>query len=251
MDKNINKSSSLTEKISLCIIFLIVIVGVILSRVNIDFYNQYYVKEDCFTEWLGVVALISCAFLYFYRLFTIKFSKGKKFFLCLLFSGLIFLFGAGEEISWGQRIFHIETPEFFKKHNAQQEMNLHNLVISFSSWSGDNKDTQLNKNPPKKKKIKINKIVFGAFLAVCIVFYFLILPILYRKKKEVRDFTNTFALPIPKIIYVYAYILLFILSELAVKRSGELLEFGGCWIILLMMLYPYNKDIFSKLKKQS
>jgi hypothetical protein len=37
---------------------------------------------------------------------------------------------AGEEISWGQHLFHWETPEVFRELNKQQEMNLHNT----SSW---------------------------------------------------------------------------------------------------------------------
>ncbi len=166
--------------------------------------------------------------------------------MCLILAGFMFLFGAGEEISWGQRIFNIETPEFFKKHNAQKEMNLHNLVISSSMWTGKEKKILSEPPPVKKKGIKINKLIFGLFLGLCIIFYFLILPFLYRKKKKIRDIVDSFALPMPKIIYIYAYLLLVILSKLAVKRGGELLEFGGCWIILLMMLYPYNTDIFSK-----
>jgi len=44
----------------------------------------------------------------------------------LLAVGLGYL--AGEEISWGQRIFQIETPGWFlAHHNNQDEMNLHNL----------------------------------------------------------------------------------------------------------------------------
>ena len=35
-----------------------------------------------------------------------------------------------EEISWGQRIFDIQTPDFFMKHNIQRETNLHNLLSS-------------------------------------------------------------------------------------------------------------------------
>ncbi len=33
-----------------------------------------------------------------------------------------------EEISWGQRIIGFSTPEFFKIHNLQGEVNLHNLI---------------------------------------------------------------------------------------------------------------------------
>ncbi len=34
---------------------------------------------------------------------------------------------AGEEISWGQRLFNLATPEWFQAHNVQHETNLHNL----------------------------------------------------------------------------------------------------------------------------
>jgi hypothetical protein len=46
----------------------------------------------------------------------------------LIYSVLAVLLGwvAGEEISWGQRIFGMETPEIFAD-NRQGEMNLHNL----------------------------------------------------------------------------------------------------------------------------
>ena len=41
--------------------------------------------------------------------------------------GVLFLLVALEEISWGQRIFGVETPDFFVSHNLQDETNFHNL----------------------------------------------------------------------------------------------------------------------------
>jgi len=55
------------------------------------------------------------------------FSLRKNVFYLLL--GLLFFFIAGEEISWGQRIFGIETPDAIESSNIQKEMNLHNLKI--------------------------------------------------------------------------------------------------------------------------
>ena len=40
----------------------------------------------------------------------------------------VLLFAAGEEISWGQRIFEVDTPEVLVDSNKQDELNLHNLV---------------------------------------------------------------------------------------------------------------------------
>lgn len=47
-------------------------------------------------------------------------------FWCLFFAVLMFLVG-GEEISWGQRIFGIETPESLSAVNLQDEFNIHNI----------------------------------------------------------------------------------------------------------------------------
>ena len=38
-----------------------------------------------------------------------------------------FLFIAMEEISWGQRIFHLNTPAFFQERNIQDEIGIHNM----------------------------------------------------------------------------------------------------------------------------
>ena len=42
-------------------------------------------------------------------------------------NGLGAFFVAGEEISWGQRIFGLSTPELLRQHNTQGELTLHNL----------------------------------------------------------------------------------------------------------------------------
>ena len=52
--------------------------------------------------------------------------------LSLLGLAVMFFFGFGEEISWGQRILGIETPASLKQANGQQEINLHN----FNTLSG-------------------------------------------------------------------------------------------------------------------
>lgn len=51
-------------------------------------------------------------------------SKFRLFFSLLTFACL---YVAGEEISWGQRLFDIPTPDFFDQHNLQGETNLHNF----------------------------------------------------------------------------------------------------------------------------
>ena len=44
-----------------------------------------------------------------------------------ILSTLAFVFAAGEEISWGQRIFGLVTPDFLRAINSQRELNIHNI----------------------------------------------------------------------------------------------------------------------------
>ncbi|MEL7155694.1 MAG: hypothetical protein AAFN30_03740 [Actinomycetota bacterium] len=46
-------------------------------------------------------------------------------------AGIALLLGL-EEISWFQRVFDVESPEFMLNRNGQQELNLHNLATGFS-----------------------------------------------------------------------------------------------------------------------
>jgi hypothetical protein len=90
--------------------------------------------EDHFFEWMGFWFLLTASILFFVTYILDKnsndlfvFKTRKNIFYLLL--GLVFLFGAGEEISWGQRIFHFHTGALMNRLNDQEEMNIHNLRI--------------------------------------------------------------------------------------------------------------------------
>lgn len=58
-----------------------------------------------------------------------RFYKRKNVIACVLFflTALALFFVAGEEISWGQRLFHLQTPEAIYKNNTQGELIVHNM----------------------------------------------------------------------------------------------------------------------------
>ncbi len=212
------------ERYAFLFLFLHVAFGVFLSHYNLRYYEGSYVLEDGFIEWLTADILIFGCLLCLYRAIRMRFKKGFLFFLSLLIMATLFLFGAMEEMSWGQRIFGFNSSEFFVLNNSQQEINFHNLIVN---------------------GIKINKLIFGTVLGICVVIYFLILPLLYRRIHFITSMVEKFALPVPRIIHIFAYIALVGLVELtAGGKKGELLEFGGVWIFYLMILFPKNKDIF-------
>lgn len=213
------------EKLYILIIFLFVLSGVVLSRINIELFENWYVVEDGVIEWLTVLALLFSSIMSFYRASILRPCRRPVFIAALIATGVVCLFGVGEEISWGQRVFDFESTEFFKNFNAQGEVNIHNLVIN------DN--------------LKINKIVFGLLLGIFIFLYFVILPFLYRKNSTIKRFADNLAVPVPKWEHAVCFIILVVLSELIpVGKKAEIVEFGGCWIFAVMLLHPYNAKIF-------
>lgn len=214
------------EKIAYIFVFTIVIAGVVASRIDLSFYEGFLVREDGPIEWLTVLALLFGGIVCFYRMRVLSPFRDKIFLLSLFLLGLLFLFGMGEELSWGQRLIGWESPNFFRTHNSQMETNFHNLVV-------DGK--------------KINKIVFGTFLGIVVGLYFLVLPSVYSRVEKVKALVNKFAIPVPRLFHVLAYVALVGLVELIDGgKKGEILEFGGCWIFALLTLVPKNREIFSR-----
>ena len=62
-------------------------------------------------------------------LLSLSFIRGPKVRRVMwILIGVMALLIAAEEISWGQRIFYVETPGIISEHNLQEEVTLHNLV---------------------------------------------------------------------------------------------------------------------------
>jgi len=86
------------------------------------------VREDSLLEWaqvaayLGATGFAACTA---YRLGHVDERAYATFFA--LFACCC-LFAAGEEISWGQRLFEIGTPRELASINGQGELNVHNVV---------------------------------------------------------------------------------------------------------------------------
>ena len=216
----------LSEKLLFLFTFSVVITGVVISHVNLDYYQAVFTREDYFLEWATVVALTLGMVTCLYRIKILSKFRELPFLLGLGFMSFMFLFGLGEEISWGQRIFGWQTNEWFCTYNTQCETNFHNLKFG---------------------ELKINKLFFGLILGICIAFYFLSLPFLFRKFEKVKSFVNSWAIPIPKYHHIAAYLLLFILAQtIPGHKKGEILEFGGCWIFYIMILSPLNREHFSR-----
>ena len=91
---------------------------------NIDLYFQL-TSEDGLVEW----STFFCLFISSVISLNIAYSYYKERHKAQFFFFFFFLFNllAGfEEISWGQRIFEMESGDFFNTYSDQKEINLHN-----------------------------------------------------------------------------------------------------------------------------
>jgi hypothetical protein len=91
--------------------------------------RELYVRltlEDHAIEWLTVAVLLLTAPL----AFLAARRTGRGFYVLL---GIAALLVAVEEVSWGQRLLGIESPDFFLRHSDQREINVHNVV---QRWTG-------------------------------------------------------------------------------------------------------------------
>lgn len=215
------------EKFVIAFVIVLIIIGDIGAFINVHWYETKYAEEDGFIEWLTTVPLLIATVAAIGYLVKLTSRRSWLFFLSVLFIALFAFFAGGEEISWGQRIFHIQTPEYFKEHNAQDEMNLHNLVLS----DGE----------------KVNKLIFSQLLSVLISIYLILLPILYIKVDAVKKFIDWAGVPVARLYQIILAALVFLLTAICPSGKGpEMLEFGICFTFLLIVLYPLNRYVFRK-----
>lgn len=119
------------KKILLLLPFIALFILLIVRTWPMDYFLQI-VKEDRFIENLQVYVLLFGSVSLSYQIVNhrSKLSKLTLFFMTVCI--LVFTFLAGEEISWGQRIFGFSTSGYLAENNLQNETTLHNL--SFIQW---------------------------------------------------------------------------------------------------------------------
>ena len=212
------------EKILKIIIKLLIIGTTVISLTyyfRSDLYNVL-IQEDGLIEYTTAVMLLLISVFLLIRLIKVGREKNTMwiFFNVLMILGLFFAFG--EEISWGQRIFSIETSDFFLENNLQKETNLHNLTVY---------------------GVKINKIIFSYALTLILGTYFLFSLLLFKKNQYFKKIIKKFGIPVPKIQHT---VILFVVSIIIIvipdSKKWELWECLFALIFLLVTLEPYNTD---------
>lgn len=154
--------------------------------------------EDSFIE--NLTALF---FLLSSVVFLILLIRTKHLIYLLFF--LVFFFGAGEEISWGQRIFNYETPEGIEERNVQREFNIHNLE-RFSSYTSDG-----------AKEGVARFLNFYTVFTLFWFFYCILLPLVLIKIGFIDRIVQAIRLPVPPLLLGLTFLLNYILHEVSIS----------------------------------
>jgi len=174
-------------------------------------------REDYIIEWLTVLFFLLAAITAIVLGFLIK-RKGFPYpIFLILFAGSCILF-AVEEISWGQRILNVESPEYFIEHSDQQEINVHNIVS-------------------ERFSIKIKHVAAWVMFA-----YGVALPIAMIKK-PVRSIVERFEIVVPAAVLIPGYLIACILTsdQYFTGLEEEVAEFFFSTLLFLTLVFKFWK----------
>ncbi len=217
---------------------ILIVVGMyFLGTRNYPLYKKIG-SEDNLVEWLQFLAYVFSSVLAL--LLSLRFKKvSKLMFVIFLILSLGFLFVAGEEISWGQRLFNIEGHELFRGekslpllgNNVQSETNLHNFGAIHS-------------------KVGYMYLGIGAY-GIFSWFVACILTKTLKMKKEIKKYLKYFTVPPYLFLYFFATAInLKVVSSRGVGPQeyeiAELILSLGIFITMIIYYISAKKDFQEK-----
>jgi len=199
---------------------LIFTVGYYVTGLHDEFRTGFAI-EDGPVEWGTAVCLLLSS-LVLLRNARVRRGRGALAVVMTLVYALAFFFAAGEEISWGYRLFDWDASEFFRENNAQGETNIHNLVV------GD---------------VKLVKTVFGGGLSLVILLYLLVLPLIYARVGAVARIADRLAIPVADTRHmILALAATLVIAAVQMMTKWESYEFVFSLLTVSIFLRPRNAD---------
>lgn len=218
--------------IALAIFIVGHLIAIPAALINPDYFALHVAEEDGLLETLTAVFLFLAALVLVWR--GVQFWRLDQ----RLNGGLnwlyafIYAFVAGEEISWGQRIFGWQSDEFFMEHNRQSETNLHNLIVGHT---------------------QLANTLFGNWLTIVLLLYLILVPLLYGRLSQVTGLMTALAAPVPRTLHMWMAIAatLAMVVIMGVGRQFELYEFAFSLMSLMIFLQPRNEAMYHAAKQTS
>lgn len=217
------------ERFGFPTMIFIAVYGFFLSVMNPEYFRDIYTMKYGFLCYLQTLFIFIMLLISLYRGYHfLRLGDYLKVFIALCFVAL-FVFGVGEKLRWGQFIFSLDVPDFFRQHNAQGQITIHNL--RFGDFS-------------------VNKVIFGTGLGILIAIYCIIMPWAYDRFQGFKAFINRLGLPMASWPQVLWYLIGAIIAlNIPASRRGEVLELVGCFSIAMIWAFPKNRHLFDFSRK--
>lgn len=147
---------------------------------------------------------------------AVKGAKRRAFFLICW--ALLLLVFTGEEISWGQRIFDLPTPEFLKDNmGGQDELNIHNVAWVDQFWGG------------KFRWLTVLVLTTGFLMPVA------------KQFRRIGKWFSAYTLPVPQPHYIVLFVGGYLFCKLTYPRMGNpSAEVRECVFALGYMLFALH-----------
>lgn len=153
-----------------------------------------YFAEDKFFEWFSAISWFAAAVLFGVALQAVILRPGLVHPIWYFGLLAITFIAAGEEISWGQRLFDYETPAVVANSNLQGEMNLHNLELF---------DVRTSVDGDKKTGIQ-RWLTFGRMGSLIWIGFLVILPLVTKFVPPLTRLFTWTRMPVPPVQLAYA-----------------------------------------------
>lgn len=197
--------------------------------------------EDGPVEMAGAIFFLCAALM-----FVVAYLKRRPFRRSLPFLGLglLFFFGAGEELSWGQRLVGWETPTSMVELNQQQEFNFHNLEVFHG------RDQSGTEKSGWRRMITMNRLFTLFWFTLCCF-----IPVCCAVSPEFKRLLDAFGFPITPLIFSAVFLMNFLAFKL-LHRDGlhhsrvELIETSYAFLFLLLGVWFVQSSRFSMLEAE-
>jgi len=211
-----------TDRMILILIGFVLVLTVGIYFASPSYFALSFAAEDHLVEYGTAVALFVASLILLRNGFSLSGKATKLAVGLTFFYALLFFFGAGEEISWGQRIFGWETSDAMKEINRQNETTIHNIEIG---------------------GVALTKHLFGPILTTAILLYLLVLPLVYPRIGRIARAVDYIALPVPGLRHaVLALIASLVIAAIDVDRKWEVYELIFGLLVVSIFLLPQNRD---------
>lgn len=214
------------DQVLLALVVANVLALIVFHIIQTDFFHTVYAIEDGPAEWATAVLLFVSFTMLAGQAAGFSRSGQKRAVVTMAIGAALFFFAAGEEISWGQRIFGWQAPEIITDNSHRAETNLHNLKFG---------------------EVKLVKVLFGNVLTVVLLGWLVGLTLLYARAARIAAWADRWAIPVAghrhAVLVIAASV---VIASVDLQRKWEIYEFIFALVALSIFLYPQNAHVFAR-----